>query len=73
LILTSKFEKVFPNFGNSCQAPAGRERPVELGDEATASPEQALFHLDDSLKLNPAMSEARFHDRVRYLCPERQA
>jgi len=62
LILQGKFEEGLPKLRQFVvRHPQDARGQYELGAaEATASPEKALFHLDEALKLNPAMSEARF-------------
>lgn len=66
LILQGKFEEGLPKLRRYvARHPRDAIGQYELGAaEATASPEKALSHLDEALKLNPAMSEARFTHAV---------
>jgi tetratricopeptide (TPR) repeat protein len=62
LILEAKFEEGLPELQQFvARHPQDARGQYELGaGEVTDNPEKALAHLDEALKLNPAMAEARF-------------
>ena len=62
LILEGRFEEGFPKLQQFVlRHPHDARGQYELGaGEATDSPEKALAHLDEALKLNPTMAEARY-------------
>jgi len=62
LILEGKFEEGLPKLQQfALKHPRDARGQYELGaGESTQSPAKALAHLDEALKLDPAMSEARY-------------